>query len=269
VLHGEDPVARQDVSHLGHLAAEMADPHPNRRSNSYPHAFEHLAQLFDHPSAPDLVVLHSASHYWGDQGGHLGEHGSLGVVQARAPFIAAGAGVPALGVVDASCRLVDVAPTVLELLGCPTPSPSQPSLRLIGQDGDIVRDIAAQPGGAHHVVAFLLDGTNPNVLYDLAARGRAPNVARLMQMGTVHRYGAVASLPTVTLANHTAILTGRHPGHHGILHNAWVDRASGDQVVTNSPSTWSTSMSWLRPGVETIHDAVHRGLPGSVTISIN
>ena len=269
LLDGENPVARQEVSHLGHLADERADPHPGRRSNSYPHAFDHLAQLFDHPSAPDLVVLHSASHYWGDQGGHLGEHGSLGVVQARAPFIVAGSGVRALGMVEASCRLVDVAPTALELLGCPAPSGSRPSTRIDGQDGEIVRDVVAEPGGAGHVVAFLVDGTNPNVLYDLAKRGEAPNVARLMEMGTSYRYGAMASLPTVTLANHTAILTGLHPGHHGILHNAWVDRVSGDQVVTNSPSTWSTSMAWLRSGVETIHDAVHRGKPGSVTISIN
>jgi phosphonoacetate hydrolase len=269
LLAGESPVARQDASHLGRLAEEMADPHPDRRSNSYPHAFDHLAQLFDHPSAPDLVVLHSASHYWGDQGGHLGEHGSLGVVQARAPFVVAGAGVRALGMVDTSCRLVDVAPTMLELLGCPAPPGSPPSTRVRGQDGDIISEIVGQPGGADHVVAFLLDGTNPNVLYDLADRGQAPNIARLMGTGTVYRHGAVASLPTVTLANHTAILTGRHPGHHGILHNAWIDRASGAQVVTNSPSTWSTSMSWLSPGVETVHDAVHRGRPGSMTISIN
>ena len=269
LLEGESPVARQDVSYLGHLADEMADPHPGRRSNSYPHAFEHIAQLFDHPSAPDLVVLHSGSHFWGDQGGHLGEHGSLGVVQARAPFVAAGAGVEAGGMVDASCRLVDVAPTALELLGCPSPPGTRASDRLRGQDGEIVGDVVAQPGGADHVVAFLLDGTNPNVLYDLADRGEAPNIARLMGMGTAYRYGAIASLPTVTLANHTAILTGRHPGHHGILHNAWIDRATGDQVVTNSPSTWATSMSWLNAGVETIHDAVHRGMPGSVTISIN
>ena len=269
LVGGENPVARQDASHLGNLADEMADPHPTRRSNSYPHAFEQVAQLFDHPSAPDLVVLHSASHYWGDQGGHLGEHGSLGVVQARAPFIVAGAGVQALGMSEASCRLVDVAPTVLELLGCPPPPESRPPTRIRGQDGEVVRDVVARPGGASHVVAFLLDGTNPNVLYDLASRGEAPNVARLMEMGTAYGHGAIASLPTVTLANHTAILTGRHPGHHGILHNAWIDRASGNQVVTNSPSTWSTSMSWLSSGVETIHDAVHRGIPGSVTISIN
>lgn len=268
-LTGADPVAIQEASHLGSLAEELEAPHPDRRSNSYPHAFDHLAQLFDHPSAPDLVVLHSASHYWGDQGGHLGEHGSLGVVQARAPFIAAGAGVPSLGLVDASCRLVDVAPTMLELLGCPAPEGCPPSSRLIRQDGEIVRDVVARSGGARHVVAFLLDGTNPNVLYDLANRGGAPNVARLMEQGTAFRHGAVASLPTVTLANHTAILTGCHPGHHGILHNAWIDRATSKQVVTNSPSTWSTSMSWLSSSVETMHDAVHRGLPGSTTISIN
>ncbi len=268
-VSGEDPLALQDPAFLGTLAAEMAAPHPVRRSNSYPHAFDHIAQLFDHPSAPDLVVLHSGAHYWGDQGGHLGEHGSLGVLQSRAPFVAAGAGVDARGMVDASCRLVDVAPTILELLGCPAPPGASPSSRLVRQDGGIVRDVVAAPGGARHVVAFLLDGTNPNVLYDMAGRGAAPNVARLMDLGTAYRHGAIASLPTVTLANHTAILTGCHPGHHGVLHNAWIDRATAEQVVTNSPSTWVSSMAWLSGGIETVHDAVHRGIPGSTTISIN
>ena len=43
-------------------------------------------------------------------------------------------------------------------------------------------------------------------------------------MGTAYEHGAMAGLPTVTLANHTSILTGRLPGHHGILNNAWYDR---------------------------------------------
>ena len=46
-------------------------------------------------------------------------------------------------------------------------------------------------------------------------------------MGTAYEHGAMAGLPTVTLANHTSILTGRLPGHHGILNNAWYDRAAG------------------------------------------
>src|SRR5947208_1890609 len=92
----------------------------------------------------------------------------------------------------------------------------------------------------------------------MADAGEAPNVARLMAMGTTFGHGAVASLPTVTLANHTAILTGAHPGHHEILHNAWYDRAGGRQVITNSPATWATAMRWLGSGVDTIHSAVPR-----------
>jgi predicted AlkP superfamily pyrophosphatase or phosphodiesterase len=90
-----------------------------------------------------------------------------------------------------------------------------------------------------------------------------------MDLGCTYRYGAIASLPTVTLANHTAILTGSHPGHHGVLHNAWVDRLTGDQVITNSPANWLSAMKWLSPSVETVHHAVHRGLPGSVSVSVN
>ena len=268
-LSGENPLRRQDPSHFGSLEAERTVPHPRRHDNSYPHALDHLAQLFDHGSAPDLVVQHSAAHYWGDQGGHLGEHGSLGVVQARAPFIAAGAGVATSGLLDGSCRLVDVAPTILELLGGGAPAGAPEWARLVHQDGSVLPSVVDSPGRAGHVVAMLLDGTNANVLYDLAGRGEAPNIARLMDLGTTLRHGAMASLPTVTLANHTAILTGSHPGHHGILHNAWVDRVSGDQVVTNSPATWPTAMTRLSPAVETVHQAVHRCRPGAVSISIN
>ena len=114
--------------------------------------------------------------------------------------------------------------------------------------------------GIDHVVGILWDGTNANVLYDMVAAGEAPNVARLLAMGTGLGHGALASLPSVTLANHTTILTGAHPGHHGILHNAWYDRASGEQVVTNSPATWPWSMQTLSPEVETLHQALHRAL---------
>lgn len=267
-LWGRDPLACQDPLRFGSLAEERSMPHPRRGDNSYPHAFDHLSQIFDHPSAPDLLVQHSAAHYWGDQGGHIGEHGSLGVVQARAPFIAAGAGIRADRMVDRTCRLVDVAPTVLALLGGRPLAATEPGSLLAVQDGVVLDDLLTG-SGASHVVVMLWDGTNANVLYDLAERGLAPSVARLMDMGTTYRGGAIASMPTVTLANHTTILTGSHPGHHGILHNAWIDRATGAQVVTNSPSTWSTSMQWLRPGVETVHHAVHRFFPGSVSVSIN
>jgi predicted AlkP superfamily pyrophosphatase or phosphodiesterase len=137
-------------------------------------------------------------------------------------------------------------------------------------DGTVLDDVLLVNGTVpEHVIGFLWDGCNPNVLYDAVANGDAPNVGRLMAMGTTFAHGAMASLPTVTLANHTAVLTGLHPGHHGILHNAWWDRNDLRQVITNSPATWHEASNWLFPGVETIHDAVHRTWPGACTVSIN
>jgi len=189
------------------------------------------------------------------------------VVQARAPFVAAGAGIRRLGHCDVACRLVDVAPTILALLGVAPDEPGDAGYR--APDGEPIADILEPGQQAAHVIGLLFDGTNANVLYDLAARGQAPHVARLIEEGVAARHGAVASLPTVTLANHTSILTGCHPGHHGILHNAWIDRATGRQVVTNSPATWSTAMTWLWPDVETIHETLARRRPLSRTVSIN
>jgi phosphonoacetate hydrolase len=222
---GADPLADRSETRFTPLADELAHPHPHRSANAYPHAFDHIAQLFDHPAAPDLCVLHSAAHNWEDQGGHLGEHGSLGVVQARAPFVLAGKGVRTDGYVERAARIVDVAPTILELLGCPSDADGR---HLAGQDGEArIEALDLSGGRPRHVVAFLFDGTNSIVLYDMARRGEAPNVARLVEMGTAYEQGAIAGLPTVTLANHTSVLTGRLPGHHGILHNAWFDRRTG------------------------------------------
>ncbi|MGH9031447.1 MAG: alkaline phosphatase family protein [Acidimicrobiia bacterium] len=266
-VEGADPLADQSAGKFVPLATERAHRHPHRRDNAYPFAFEQVSQLFDHPAAPDVCVVHSASHNWEDQGGHLGEHGSMGVVQARAPFVIAGKGVRRDGVVARAGRLVDVAPTVAELLGC---APHADGHQLAGQDGEVRHDaLDVADGRPRHVVGFLFDGTNANVLYDLAARGEAPNVARLIDMGTAYAHGAMAGLPTVTLANHTSIITGRLPGHHGILHNAWYDRRDGRQVVTNSSATWPTAMETLTTGVESIHDAVHRTWPDAFTASVN
>ena len=188
-------------------------------------------------------------------------------MQARAPFVIAGKGVRNDGLVARSARLVDVAPTVLHLLGA---APHADGTYLTGQDGEVRLDVLdVESGRPKHVIGFLFDGTNPNVLYDMAARGEAPNVARLMAMGTAYQHGAMASLPTITLANHTSIITGRHPGHHGILNNAWYDRAQGKQIITNSSATWPWAMDTVTPGTESIHSAVRRTWPDAFTASCN
>jgi phosphonoacetate hydrolase len=263
---GADPLGRQDPGAYTPLTAERAHLHPHRRENTYPHGYDQIAQLFDAPAAPDLCVIHSAAHNWEDQGGHRGEHGSPGVVQARAPLVLAGKGVRRLGVAPLSARLVDVAPTIAALLGC---APRADGTYFARQDGTVIDVVLDPTEPPRHVVGFLFDGTNSNVLYDMAARGEAPNVARLIEMGVAFGHGAMASLPTVTLANHTTILTGAHPGHHGILHNAWYDRAQAAQIITNSSATWPTAMKHLMPGTETIHDVVHRTWPDAFSASVN
>ncbi|HMX67341.1 MAG TPA: hypothetical protein PKX25_17320, partial [Microthrixaceae bacterium] len=115
---GRDPLGDRATDRFAGLDAELAARFPERAANAYPFAFEQVAQLFDHPHAPDLCVVHTASHHWADQGGHIGEHGSLGAVQSRAPFLISGPGARSDGLVAGPvAQMVDIAPTVLALLG--------------------------------------------------------------------------------------------------------------------------------------------------------
>ena len=272
---GRDPLGDRSLDRFAPLAEELAHPFPDRTQNAYPFAHEQVAQLFDHPAAPDLCVVHTASHHWADQGGHLGEHGSLASVQCRAPFIVSGVGVRHDGMVDVPAQLVDIAPTVLALLGVDPTGGSgidgrpRPDALLRHQDGDVLRELLDPTERPDHVVGFLLDGCNANVLHDMITAGEAPNIAALLADGSGLRNGIVSSLPTVTLPNHTTVITGRHPGHHGILHNAWWDRVAGRQVITNSPATWATAMDSLAPGTDSIHLALRRADPGAFTASVN
>ena len=202
VGHGSEPTRRAGPDALRRTRGRSAaSTHPSRSQNSYPHAFEQFAQLFDHPSAPDLCVIHSASHNWADQGGHLGEHGSLGVVQARAPFIVAGAGVPRLGMADIGCRLIDVAPTMLRLLAadrCRRPSAPLPP----GRDGDRCPRRRPRPGPAPDRVPLGRD--QPQRALRPGRSGRSP------ERGALDRRGD--GLPVRC----AGVAPDRHPGqpHH-------------------------------------------------------
>ena len=263
---GRDPLSDQSTDALVGHDTERARAQPPRESNSYPHAFDSIAQFFDAPNAPDLLVTHTSAHM---TDGNLGQHGSLGTVQARAPFIAAGAGVRSLGVVDRSTRVVDVAPTVAALLDlAPHPHGRGPTgerrrdARLARQDGDPVTDLL-DGERAEHVVVVLLDGCNANLLHDVMAAGEAPHLAGLVARGTEFRHGAYASLPTATLANHTTAVTGAHPGHSGVLHNTWVDRTDGSVPDLLALDQMFWAMRHLSPEVETLFQAVARSRPGA------
>ena len=230
VLAGRDPIADQDA---------FGD-------TSYPFAAQRLQSLFTDPRAPDLAVVHTGAHHWPERGGHLGEHGSLNAIQSRAPLILSGPGVAARGVVDEVARTIDIGATLAHLAGG----------RYDGMEG---RPLAAVEPGARHVVGLLWDGAQCADLLALVDKGELPNVARLLARGCAFRGGAIAEFPSVTLVNHTSALTGVGPGRHGIVNNAFYDRAVGRQVVPNSSENWHRSMSWLRPGVKTVFERVPAG----------
>jgi phosphonoacetate hydrolase len=262
-VRGTNPLERQDPGAFSPLDDELRNVRPNTAANHYPHAYDNAAHLFEDPRAPDLAVVHTPAHNWEEKGGHRGEHGSLDLVQSRAPLIVSGKGVKRLGRIDAAARMVNVAPTLATLAGV---APSNGTL-LKAQDAEPldVLDPAERPS---HVVAFLWDGANANVLYAMAESGELPSIARLMADGTTYGHGCIASFPSVTLANHTTALTGAHPGRHGVLHNFYYDRAADRQIITNSPETWHTARAEIAPSVETLFEAIARS-DGGFTAAVN
>jgi phosphonoacetate hydrolase len=221
VLDGVDPVADQDWY----------------CSSGYPFAAERLHSLFDEARAPDLAVVHQGMHYWPERGGHLGEHGSLNATQSRAPLLLSGPGVSARGTVERVCRIVDVGATLAHLAGG----------SVDGMDGRPLEDVVPSGG---RVVGLLWDGAPCGAVEQL------PNVQRLLARGCSFLGGAVAEFPSVTLVNHTSALTGLGPGRHGIVNNAYFDRATGEQVIANSSATWHGATGLLRPGVQTVFERV-------------
>jgi hypothetical protein len=247
VIRGRDPVALQDPLAFSTLVEELADPSPSNAHNSYPWAGQRLASLFEAQAAPDLAVVHTGKHYWPERGGHRGEHGSLNVVQSRAPFVLSGPAVTARGMLPLAARVPDVAPTLAWLAGAPL-------AELGDMDGQALVDVLVPHPGP--VVGLLWDGCNSNSLYSLAAAGELPTVARLLERGCAFAGGAIAEFPSVTLVNHTCALTGVGPGRHGIVNNSYYDRSDAVQRLTNDARTWHRWSEWLTSGVRTTFDRI-------------
>jgi hypothetical protein len=247
IIRGRDPVAWQDPLAFSTLVEELAEPSPPNARNSYPWAGRRLASLFAAPAAPDIAVIHTGKHYWPERGGHRGEHGSLNVVQSRAPLLLSGPSVTARGLLPVAARVLDVAPTLGWLAGVPLAD-------LADMEGQALVDVLVPHPGP--VVGLLWDGCNSNSLYALAAAGELPNVARLLAQGCAFQGGAIAEFPSVTLVNHTCALTGVGPGGHGIVNNAYYDRAEAVQRLTNDARTWHRWSEWLASGVRTAFERV-------------
>ena len=87
---GDHPLRNQTLDQGIGTEAEVALEGVSLGELATPLAYESVVQYFDAEHAPDAAVMWSPQQMFHDC---VGNHGSLGGIQARAPFIAAGPGI--------------------------------------------------------------------------------------------------------------------------------------------------------------------------------
>jgi len=73
-------------------------------------------------------------------------------------------------------------------------------------------------------VVFMVDGVNSGIFRQMLEGGRLPNINKYIVSPGLYVEDCTCSIPSVTLANETSIVTGVFPGHHGITGINWFDR---------------------------------------------
>ena len=87
LVSGRHPLPSTDPLAFLPYADEVVDPSPRHERNAYPLPWPRLSSFFTDPRSPDVAIVHTAGHWFPEEGGHRGEHGSLDVIQSRAPFL--------------------------------------------------------------------------------------------------------------------------------------------------------------------------------------
>lgn len=285
---GTNPIGNQDPFALATIEEEQsaaaasgfAASDPNRcfiepHALSYPHAYERIAQLFDSPRGPDLIVGPKCYAY----GIQPGQHGALDVVQSRAPLAIAGPGVKC-GEFRLAARHVDIAPTIARLMGFPPIDGRDASGRRAGargavylkrQDGRALEEIVDRVGSApERVYMMLFDGlSNSELRYHLAKRrADIPHIAALIDRAAFFTHGSTVNYPSITWPSHSTIMTGAWSGHHDLVNPTFYVRESR-QTVAAQGNIFDTECH-LSAEVETLYEAFKRVRgPGAVTASIH
>src|ERR1700689_1219712 len=281
---GENPIANQDPFIVSTIDEELdaaarsgnRTDDPNRayfepHVLSHPYAYERIAQLFDSPRAPDLVVSPKCYAY----GIQPGQHGALDVVQCRAPLVFSGPGVRR-GLFKLNARQVDVAPTIPRLANIPKipgldASGSPAEVYLKRQDGrpldEIIDDHTERP---KRVYMILLDGLSHSGLRQQLDNnpGAIPNLAGLVERGAMLSHGSIVNFPSITWPSHSTILTGAWCGHHDIVNPTFHLREHRETVPIQG--NVFDGERYLGDDVETLYEVFKRaGGAGTITASIH
>jgi predicted AlkP superfamily pyrophosphatase or phosphodiesterase len=112
-------------------------------------------------------------------------------------------------------------------------------LLLVAAAGCTSRDSAAGRDFKPTVILVSFDGWR----WDYHTRAAAPNLQRLMARG-VRAESLIPSFPPKTFPNHYTIVTGRYPGHHGIVANSIFDAATGRMFTNDNVTEVRDPMWW-------------------------
>jgi phosphonoacetate hydrolase len=279
---GVNPIADQRHTLLPDCADERraaaASGYPTEDANrafiepahvSYPYAYERIAQLFDSPYAPDIVVSPRCYAF----GLQRGQHGALDVVQSRAPLAFAGPGIKP-GTYDTAPRHVDIAATVCRLMGFPCIDGKDytgrtasergvaPDVYLQRQDGDVLAEILIGTGRPERVYFVLFDGLSNSELRHLLDSGdpAVHNLRRILDRSAFFSFGSTVNFPSITWPSHSTIFTGAWCGHHDIVNPTYYDRAERHALAPQGQGMMTEG--YLASSVETLYEAFHRVLGG-------
>jgi hypothetical protein len=274
---GMDPLADRDPSRLATLAAELeaagtddvARTFFQPEQVSYPFAHERIAQLFDSPLAPDLIVSPRAFSF----GLQTCQHGALDVVQSRATLALCGPGVRA-GRHPLAARETDIAPTVCRAMGFPLidgrDGLGRPARTYLARQDGRVLDELLDPDGPRpdRVYVIILDGlSHSELLHQLDHEEYAiPNLRGLLERAAIPAFGSIVNFPSITWPSHAALLTGAWCGHHDIVNPSYYLR--DEREIANPQGLSIQTEGYLGSAVETLYEAFSR-VRGSFSAAIN
>ncbi|MGO9606982.1 MAG: alkaline phosphatase family protein [Candidatus Binataceae bacterium] len=284
-LIGENPIANQDPFAVSTIDEELdaarrsgnSHDDPNRaffepHVLTHPHAYERIAQVFDSPRGPDLIVSPKAYAY----GIQPGQHGAIDVVQSRSPLVFAGPGVRP-GRFTLAARHVDIAPTIARLMGFPEidgrgPTGAPARVMLKRQDGVSLEELVADDSAAAPglVYLILLDGlSHTELLWQLENnRAEIPALAALVDRGAILTHGSIVNFPSITWPSHSTIMTGAWCGHHDVVNPTFHLREQRETVPIQG--NFFEMEHYLCPEVETLYEVFKRVLGSEViTASIH
>lgn len=282
VLEGINPIENQTQFIIPTYAEELAyGTNPNNatveryaendprlsfielENDIYPFGYERIAAFFDHHDSADLMVnWANYAHF----AAAPGEHHSLNLIQSRSPLLIWGAGIQP-GAYEGEMRQVDVAPTVMRLLGAPeTDCVDERGIyshhcHLKWQDGHVIEELLTGESAAT-VIIVIADGLNHTELHRRldTEPHHYQTLAKMRNEGAWAKYGSITNWPSVTYPSHNVIGCGAWSGHHGLVDNSYYYR-SENAAATPISDTFGTEKYWnpvIADQVESLHTALHR-----------